>query len=104
MNRTQSKGKSFVYLNAILTDFKQKEVKTIKDIKEYDESFKHKQQNYTKPSPRKESLPEWAYSGYTIKDELVDGDVDKRFKNKLEKIRAKNSTPNLNRGGEEGKS
>ena len=55
--------------------------------------FKHKQQNYTKPSPRKESLPEWAYSGYTIKDELVDGDVDKRFKNKLEKIRAKNSTP-----------
>ena len=28
MNRTQSKGKSFVYLNAILTDFKQKEVKT----------------------------------------------------------------------------
>lgn len=93
MNRTQSKGKSFVYLNAILTDFKQKEVKTIKDIKEYDESFKHKQQNYTKPSPRKESLPGWAYSGYTIKDELVDGDVDKRFKNKLEKIRAKNSTP-----------
>ena len=62
-----------MYLNSILTDFKQKEVKTIKDIKEYDESFKHKQQNYTKPSPRKESLPEWAYSGYTIKDELVDG-------------------------------
>ncbi|WP_338486739.1 hypothetical protein [Ruoffia tabacinasalis] len=82
-----------VLVNKPLATFKQKEVKTIKDIKEYDESFKHKQQNYTKPSPRKESLPEWAYSGYTIKDELVDGDVDKRFKNKLEKIRAKNSTP-----------
>ena len=82
-----------MYLNAILTDFKQKEVKTIKDIKEYDESFKHKQQNYTKPSPRKESLPEWAYSGYTIKDELVDGDVDVFCKTFLHNIAKKKYTP-----------
>ncbi|WP_245751863.1 DnaD domain protein [Alkalibacterium subtropicum] len=41
LTRTQQNGKSFNYLNAILTVFKQKDIKTLKNIEAYDRSFKH---------------------------------------------------------------
>ncbi|OJF92815.1 Lin1244/Lin1753 domain-containing protein [Alkalibacterium sp. 20] len=89
ITRTHMNGKSFSYLNAILTDFMRKGVKSIKDIETYDDSFKQRQQCFNKHTPRQESLPKWVSSDYEVNDEPVDEATDQSFRDNLERIRNK---------------
>ena len=89
IDRTHVHGKSYRYLNAILTDFKRKEVKTVKDIASYDQSFKQRHQSATKQSPRQESLPIWTAPEYVSDDQPVDEAMRESLNAKLQSIRNK---------------
>ncbi|SFC10514.1 DnaD and phage-associated domain-containing protein [Alkalibacterium subtropicum] len=89
IRRTHLNGKSFGYLNAILTDFKQKGVHTYEDIAAYDQSFKYRQQSFTNHMPKSEFLPEWAKEGYTDVDDPVDESMNQKITESLNRIRGK---------------
>ena len=89
ISRTQKNGKGLSYLTAILSDFNRKDVKSLKDIETYDRSFKQRQQSFTKPVGRQESLPKWAASDHEIKDQPVDAATEHLFKDTLDRIRSK---------------
>lgn len=89
INRTHKNGKSFAYLNAVLTDFQQKGVKGFEDITTYDRSFKHRQKSFTSHVSKSESLPDWAKDEYTVVDDPVDEDMNQKFTESLNRIREK---------------
>lgn len=89
IRRTHLNGKSFAYLNAILTDFDHKNVRTYEDIATYDKSFKYRQKSFVKQIHKKESLPKWADQDYAGVDESVDDDMTQHFRDTLERIRSK---------------
>ncbi|GEK91022.1 Lin1244/Lin1753 domain-containing protein [Alkalibacterium kapii] len=89
IRRTHMSGKSFAYMNAILTDFQKKGVRSFEDILPYDRSFKHRQKSFTNHVPKSESLPEWAKDDYTDVDDPVDEDMNQKITESLNRIRQK---------------
>lgn len=89
INRTHLNGKSFAYMNAILTDFQKKGVRRFEDILAYDRTFKHRQKSFTNHVPKIESLPDWAKDEYTVVDDPVDEDMNQKVMDSLNRIRQK---------------
>lgn len=89
INRTQANGKGFGYLNAILKNFQSKGIQTLEDIEAYDRSFKEGKRSQTKPAQRKETLPNWASSKTTVKDEPADKELREDIRKRLEQVRSK---------------
>lgn len=86
MKKTKANEKSFAYLNAILKDFKGKGVKSLQDVKAYDQAFK---KGRRKKVIRKETMPKWATASYSAEDPLAEEDV-KRIEEQLARVRREN--------------
>ena len=89
IERTQQNGKRFRYLQAILLNFKRKQVKTLDDLVAYDLSFKRQKQRGASGPAKQESLPLWANPDYKASDELAGEATTQNIKDTLERIRSK---------------
>ncbi|GEK90333.1 DnaD and phage-associated domain-containing protein [Alkalibacterium putridalgicola] len=89
IRRTHMSGKSFAYMNAILTDFQKKGVRSFEDISAYDRSFKNRQKSFTNHVSKSESLPDWTKDEYTVVDDPVDEDINQEVMDSLNRIRQK---------------
>lgn len=89
IERTQQNGKRFRYLQAILLDFKRKQVRTLADLVAYDVAFKRQKQRGASGPAKQESLPLWANPDYKASDELAGEATTQNIKDTLERIRSK---------------
>ncbi|WP_368646174.1 Lin1244/Lin1753 domain-containing protein [Alkalibacterium putridalgicola] len=89
IRRTHMNGKSYAYLNAILTDFQQKGVRNYEELSTYDRSFKNRQKSFTNHVSKSESLPDWAKDEYTVVADPVDEDMNQKVMDSLNRIRQK---------------